>query len=200
MSACRLHIPANRRASRENNHGEFDGNEGPSDEDANEKGSDQMAESSNDNVPPPKKSNRSFRQRHPRKKAAGNTYYQGRSSSKEQEWDEAASSSDCGFESPKESDDDGMAELIKRTNHVEILSDSDDSSMGGFDYGTENKNPNKRKTKCPQAKKSAGMIKAAFRRNREALTKEAFSEFNQDAFWGNFRLWRSSGPKNWALP
>ena len=56
--------------------------------------------------------------------------------------------SDCGFESPEESNKDGMAELIKRTNHVEILSDSDDSSMGGFDYDRENKNPNNRSLLC----------------------------------------------------
>jgi hypothetical protein len=154
-----------------------------SDSDAEEKCSDRKADSSDDNVPAPKRPNGSFRQRRPRKKAAGKTYDQGSSSSEEQEWDEA-SSSDNGFESPGESYDDGMAELIERTNHVEILSDSDDSSMGGFDYDTENKNPNKRKTKRPQARKSSGMTKAAFRRNREALTKEAFSEFNQDAFSG----------------
>jgi hypothetical protein len=132
----------------------------------------------------PKKPNGSFLQRHPSKKATGKTYDQGSSSSEEQEWDEV-SSSDCGFASPKESDDDdGMTDLIKQTNHVEILSDSNDSSLGGFDSDTENQNPNKRKTKRPQANKSAGMTKAAFQRNREALMKEAFLEFNQDAFSG----------------
>lgn len=100
--------------------------------------------------------------------------------SDENEWDED-SSTECGFESPEETDSEngGINDLINRTKMVEILSDSDD------DDEDENLNPNKRKSNRPRGKqKVIGMTKAAFKKNRDSLSKQTFSEFDQAAFSG----------------
>jgi hypothetical protein len=109
-------------------------------------------------------------------------------SSDDEEW-KGESSSEGSFESPSESENDAnensrVAGLFKGSRKMRILNDSDNDRMGeSFDGDRENRDPNKRATKRKTGKKT-GMTKAAFKKNKELLTKQLFVKFDQAAFDG----------------